>query len=425
VSGPPETSRREAAAPPGAEAPAARPLREELAALHLPPEAKDGAGPASRRRHGVRRALLALLLLALVAGAAWRLLAPRALAVEVATAVALDEAAREPVPVLSGTGYLVPAQPFIAIGSRIAGRIERYRVEEGDRVAQGDALVELDAAPYQAVVDQLRSSLESARARLDLAESEVARAARLFEGRVTSREELDRRESETRVARAQVDELEASLSRARIDLADSVIRAPTDGVVLETFKQPGEIAVPGGFAGSGDLLRLANLAEIRAELDVNEVDLPRVRLDQDAEVVPDAFPDARYAARVVKLAPQIDRQKGTRKVEVRVLEPDERLLPDMSVRVTFLAELERGVAANAGGAVIPRAALRRSADGRADVWVVVDGRARRTPVEVGDTLGERVVVRAGLRGGEQVLVGAAPERDGQRVEVEAAAPPGD
>jgi RND family efflux transporter MFP subunit len=408
------------------DAAAERPLREELAALRLPPEAKDGsAESAARARRGVRRGLVAALLLALAAGAAWRLLWPSVLRVEVATAVPFDEAAGQPVPVLSGTGYLVPAQPFVAIGSRIAGRIERYRVEEGDRVGQGDALVELDAAPYQAVVDQLRSSLESARARLDLAESELARAARLFEDRVTSREELDRRESEVRVARAQVDELEASLSRARIDLADTVIRAPTDGVVLETFKQPGEIAVPGGFAGSGDLLRLANLAEIRAELDVNEVDLPRVRLDQDAEVVPDAFPDARYAARVVKLAPQIDRQKGTRKVEVRVLEPDERLLPDMSVRVTFLAELERGVAANAGGAVIPRAALRRSADGRADVWVVVDGRARRTPVEVGDTLGERVVVRAGLRGGEQVLVGAAPERDGQRVEVEAAAPPGD
>jgi len=60
---------------------------------------------------------------------------------------------------------------------------------------------------------------------------------------------------------------------------------------------------------------------------------------QATEIVPDAFPDARYAGRVVKLAPQIDREKGTRGVEVVVLEPDERLLPDRSVRVVFLRRL--------------------------------------------------------------------------------------
>ena len=60
-------------------------------------------------------------------------------------------------------------------------------------------------------------------------------------------------------------------------------------------------------------------------------------MDQPAEIAPDAYPDRRYAARVVKLYPQINRQKGTLKVEVRILEPDEWLRPDMSVRVTFFA----------------------------------------------------------------------------------------
>ncbi len=396
-------------------------LREDLAALRLPrgpgTEAAAAAeleGAARRGPRWPRRVLLVALLLGL-ALAAWRLLAPAPLRVEVATAVPYSEAARVPVPVLSGSGYLVPAQPFVAIGSRIAGRIQRYRVDEGDRVRAGDPLVELDPAPYRAVVDQLEASLESARARALLAERELERARQLSDQGVSSRDELERRESEARVARAQVLEFEASLERARIDLADSVIRAPTDGVVLETFKQPGEVAVPGGFSGSGDLLRLANLAELRAELDVNEADLGQVFLGQPAEVTPDAFPAAVYAAEVVELAPQIDRQKGTRKVEVRVLEPDARLLPDMSVRVVFLSRL--GESAGPAGAVIPRNALQRDPGGRTFSWTVDAGRAYRTPIEVGEILGESVVVRDGLAGGKRVIAGAGPDRDGARVEV--------
>jgi multidrug efflux pump subunit AcrA (membrane-fusion protein) len=223
-----------------------------------------------------------------------------------------------------------------------------------------------------------------------------------------------------------VAEYEAVLERAETDFDDSVIRAPTDGVVLETYKQPGEIAVPGGFSGSGDLLRLANLSELRAELDVNESDLPRVHLGQEAEIVPDAFPDARYPGRVVKLAPQIDRQKGTREVQVVVLEPDDRLLPDMSVRVVFYARLPgRGEDAESSGdagpepsrsaltgAVIPRSALRRDAAGRSFVWLDRDGRAERAPVAAGDTFGDRIVVHEGLAGGEAVIVGEPPQREG-------------
>jgi RND family efflux transporter MFP subunit len=395
------------------------PSRDVLERLRLP---RDGTGAVRTARRG-RRGLVAVVgVVAVVLALAWWRLAGGPMEVRVVAAVALADVAGEPVPVLSGSGYLVPAQPFVAVGSRVSGRIARYHVEEGDRVVAGQPLVELDAKPFRAVVDQARAAVASARAQSDLAEAELKRARRLFERGVLSATERDRRESEARVARARVTELEAALERSETDLEDTVIRAPTDGVVLETYKQPGEIAVPGGFSGSGDLLRLANLAELRAELDVNEADLPRVHLGQAAEIVPDAFPETGYPGRVVKLAPQIDRQKGTREVEVVVLEPDDRLLPDMSVRVVFLETL--GPEAPGGGtdelgagAVVPRAALRRDAGGRSFVWVVRDGRAERAPLVLGETLGERVMVREGLVGGEHVIVGEAPEDEGARVTV--------
>jgi RND family efflux transporter MFP subunit len=386
--------------------------RADLERLRRPRDVSPDARP--RRRRGLALAVLAA---AAIAFALWWL-APRAVQVEVAPAVALADVAGEPLPVLSGSGYLVPARPFIAVGSRVPGRIQRYLVEEGDRVRAGDALVELDLKPFQATVDQARAALASARAQRGLADSDLRRTRSLFEQGVTAAEERDRRESEARVAAARVAELAAALERAEADLADAVIRAPTDGVVLQTHKQPGEIAVPGGFSGSGDLLRLADLAELRAELDVNESDLPRVARGQAAEIVPDAFPDARYAGRVVKLAPQIDRQKGTREIEVVVLEPDERLLPDMSVRVIFLRRLGGDgaqAAATGESVVIPRGAIRRDATGRPFAWVVRDGRSERAGIVLGDALGERVIVREGLTDGDRVIVGEAPEDDGARV----------
>lgn len=400
--------------------------RSDLERLRLPRD-EDGAiaAPSSRRWPVLVGAALVLLGAVL---ALWHYV-ERPFPVETVRAVPLAEVAGEAVPVLSGSGYLVPAQPFIAVGSRVAGRIDHYFVEEGDRVRAGQPLVELDSTPFRAAVDQARASLVSARAQRNLAEAELQRAKNLSAQGVLSQDDYDRRESEARVARARVAELEAALDRTQTDLEDSVIRAPTDGVVLETYKQPGEIAVPGGFSGSGDLLRLANLSEVRAELDVNESDLPRVVLGQEAEIVPDAFPDARYAGRVVKLAPQIDRQKGTREVEVVVLEPDDRLLPDMSVRVVFFEHLpgrsgkgdEPAEARLATGAVIPRGALRRDDGGRAFVWVDQEGRAARVPVEVGETLGDRLVVREGLAGGETLIVGAAPPHEGVAL-VEASTP---
>jgi RND family efflux transporter MFP subunit len=379
-----------------------------LEALRLPDAPEPGHKKSRARWLWMGAGLL------LVAFLVRALLPESALEVEVARAEPLAEAARQPIPVLSGTGYLVPAQPVVAVGSRVAGRIARYLVDEGDAVSADQPLVELDARPFEASAAQARAGLAAARARRTLAESELRRMRELFQASVAARDELDRRESEAKAARAAVAELEATLERAETDLVDTVIRAPTDGVVLETLKEPGEIAVPGGFAGSGDLLRLANLAELRAELDVNESDLTHVFLGQKAQIVPDAYPDASWEGEVVELSPQIDRQKGTRQVEVRVLGSDARLLPDMSARVVFLAALDgQGRLESSGEVVIPRAALRRDPDGRFFVWIAEGERAARVPVEAGDALGDRVVIRSGLASGASVIVGAAPEREGQ------------
>jgi multidrug efflux pump subunit AcrA (membrane-fusion protein) len=134
-------------------------------------------------------------------------------------------------------------------------------------------------------------------------------------------------------------------------------------------------------------------------------------------VTPDAYPDARYAARVVKMYPQVDKQKGTLKVEVRVLEPDARLLPDMSARVTFLADAPANGQPTTPAVLVPAAAVQRDAGGNNYVWVLDAGRARRIVVDTAGDVDGRVRIARGLAGGETVIVGTPPTRDGQRLRV--------
>ena len=376
-------------------------LKEQLQSLRIERGAAPAAaaGPARTRRG---RALVAGALAVLLAAySAYRWIAAP---LPVHVVHARVQGADQPItgPVLSGSGYLITAEKYIAIGVRVPGRIERFLVDEGDHVENGQLLAELDARDYRAQTGRAEAALRLAAANRKLAEADRGRIRELYRQGVASRQELDQAESRFDVMAASVAQAQNEVAQARANLDDTKLRSPVRGVVLAKLKGVGEIAVPGGFAGSGDLLRLADLSELRAELDVSESDLGNVHMGQRAEVVPDAYPQLRFAATVVKLYPQINRQKGTLKVEVRIEHPDAHLLPDMSVRVTFFVTAVAVADAGAPLVIVPRAALRRGPNG-AYVWTVVDERLVRKPVAVAAEAGEEVPVSRGLAGGEALV----------------------
>ncbi|HEY8517004.1 MAG TPA: efflux RND transporter periplasmic adaptor subunit [Candidatus Binatia bacterium] len=390
-------------------------LRADLASLRIErePRAKPAASGRRQRSPWRNRAIVAaLVLVALIV--AWRLVRGNAVEVSVAYATAIDAGKVEPAPLLSGSGYIVTGDRYVSIGVRVPGRIERYFIEEGESVKKGDPLVQLDDRDYRAALDRAQASLELARANAELADAELRRGRELRKNGVISEQEFDILENKADVARASIAQLEAEVEAARVNLEYTTLRAPTDGVVLAKLKEVGEIAVPGGFAGSGDLVRIANLTDIRAEVDVNEADLDRVKMGGLARVTPDAYPNRNYAARVVKLYPQVDRQKGTLKIEVKLENPDDKLLPDMSVRVTFLADPPAPGEETGKTVLVPAGALQRDNDGTY-VWVVRDGRVARVDVVTAGDVGDRVRIASGLAGGEAVVVGDVALKEGQRV----------
>jgi len=316
--------------------------------------------------------------------------------------------------VLSGAGYVVTGERYISIGVRVPGRIDVYEVQEGDFVHKGDVLVRLDNRDYQAALRKVEANLELAQANLVLKRKQLARTRELHEQELIATQNLDVAENELAVAQAIVHQAEAEVASAHVNLDYTKLTAPTDGIVLAKLKEVGEIAVPGGFAGAGDLIRIANLSDLRGEVDINEVDFRRVRMGQQAEVVPDAYPDRKYPAQVVKIYPQANRQKGTLKVEVKLAKTDEYLRPDMSIRINFLAEAAKD--GEAPRVLAPKGAVREES-GKTFVWTVRNEQAWRVPVQVGEDLGDSVQILNGLEGGETlILSGLENLQEGMRVD---------
>jgi RND family efflux transporter MFP subunit len=394
-------------------------LKEQLRSLRIERAAAEPMAVSPRRRRRNTAWIVGVVIVFVLLGYAayrWSFGAP--LRVHGAYARVAQRGQAIAGPLLSGAGYLITAEKYIAIGVRVPGRIERFFVDEGDHVEPGQMLVQLDDRDYRAQLGRAEASLRLAQANRRLARADRARIRTLFQEGIAARQELDQAESRDDVAAASVAQAENEVAQARTNFDDTKLRSPVRGVVLAKLKGVGEIAVPGGFAGSGDLLRLADLSELRAEVDVSEADLANVRLGQDAEVVPDAYPQKRFGAKVVKLYPQVNRQKGTLKVEVRIADPDASLLPDTGVRVTFFAAPSSAMVEGEPSVLVPRAAIRRGPNG-AYVWSVVHDRLTQRAVGVAQDVGDETVITHGLDGGALVVV--SPEsgfREGRAVSVE-------
>jgi len=218
---------------------------------------------------------------------------------------------------------------------------------------------------------------------------------------------------------------ERQLAIRRQELDDTVIRAPFAGVVVTKDAQPGEMISPvsagGGFTRTG-ICTVVDMTSLEIEVDVNEAYINRVRPDQKVSAVLDAYPDWRIPARVIIAVPTADRQKATVGVRIAFDELDQRILPDMGVKVSFLGEEERPQEAGAPAApvvLVPEQAV-RAEGGQSVAFVYAEDAVERRAIRLGGRRGDIVEVVAGLEAGERVVVdGPAELADGDRVAIAA------
>lgn len=387
--------------------------------------------PDVQPRSSKRWLIIVPLLLILAAGIAWAFTRSRAAEVKV-TQVHAVAAGSGGGAVLNASGY-VTARRQATVSSKVTGKVIEILIEEGMQVTEGQVLARLDASFASRGVNLARaeaqaaaSALEETRVRIREAQLDYDRAARLAQSEIASRADADRARAQLDAARARLNAQSDQLATARRqvelqsqNVEDLIIRAPFDGVVVSKDAQPGEMISPvsagGGFTRTG-IGTIVDMSSLEIEVDVNEAYINRVHPNQRVEAILDAYPDWRIPAHVITAVPTADRQKATVKVRIALDQKDQRVLPDMGVKVSFITEDPAGVQSTSMFEV-PKTAVRR--DGEQDiVFIVKDERAERRAVKVSSAEGSNARIASGVAEGETVIVEGPPElKDGDKVKI--------
>ena len=385
---------------------------------------------SSSRRWIVWTILVVLLLGGGAALAAWLM---RERPVEVQVASVTQRAAGTQAAVLNASGY-VTARRRATVSSKITGKVIEVNVEEGMAVREGQVLARLDDSATQAALGLAKAQVIAAEhavreneIHLQQAHVNVDRAQKLFTsgaGPETDIEnaKLDVDTTEARIAllQEQVKVANQQVVVAQTELDNTIIRSPFSGIAITKDAQPGEMVSPvsagGGFTRTG-ICTVVDMKSLEIDVDVNESYIGRVKPSQDVSATLDAYPDWQIPARVITLVPTADRQKATVEVRIAFKALDPRILPDMGVKVTFLAEPDAAEPKAQAATLVPKAAV-KTESGAPFVFVVKGDAAERRAVRVGSADGDRVEVLAGLQAGDRVVLSPPAElHDGSKVVV--------
>ena len=310
-------------------------------------------------------------------------------------------------PLLTATGYLV-ADKQSKITPKISGKVVRLNFAVGDKVTGGQTLAVLEST-------NMRAQLDEAQAAETEAEREWKRQAALWKEGVTTHALLDSSEAQLKGARARVEQI-------RINMQDMVVRAPFAGTIATKNTEVGEVISSvmmgqvGGTLPAGAICTLVDLATLEVVADVNEASIGQLREGQAAEISVDAFPNQKWKGVLRQIIPTADRAKATVQVKVKIVNPGDRLLPEMSSSVSFLQSERTDAEMHEPAKLwVPASAV---AGGNVAV-VDAQKRVALRRVTTGAVREKRIEITSGIKSGERVVTtGVETLRDGQLVRIE-------
>jgi membrane fusion protein, multidrug efflux system len=286
----------------------------------------------------------------------------------------------------SGTAPLeAPGEAQVV--AKTSGVLLRLMTEEGERVKAGQVLAKIDP-------ERLRLELQRNEAMLRKLEAEYARAQELFERKLLAAEAHERLRYDLATQRA-------AFELAKLELSYTDVVAPIDGVVAQRMVKPGNL-----IQLNQAMFRIVDTSRLEAVLNVPERELATLKAGQPVQLRVDAAPGARFDGSIDRVSPVVDSASGTFRVVASFSDASGMLKPGMFGRLEVVYD-ERAQALT-----VPREALIEG-EGQPAVFVVRDGRAVRTTVELGHVNGKLAEIRGGLAEGERVVTtGKVTLRDG-------------
>ena len=313
---------------------------------------------------------------------------------------------------LTGT---VTSERVASLSTSVNGLVKRVRVDAGDRVAAGKALIDLDSAMAKLALDRTRAAVEEARAQLSEQTRLHDEAQEMFERGLIPKTRMHSAESARRVAAARVDRLVAEQKEQEEIVRRHTVVAPFAGVVSRKLTDPGEWVETGTA-----VLELVDTRRLRIDVQVPQERYRHITVGSPVSVELDANAGRLLKGKVIARVPVNNPGARTFLVRVKVANGAKEMAPGMSARVVF--------ALQGGGSTVrvPRDAILRKPDGSTSVWIVIqDGESgvSERQVELGRSLRGWVDIRSGIEAGMRVVVrGNETLREGQKVRILAIVP---
>jgi RND family efflux transporter MFP subunit len=304
-------------------------------------------------------------------------------------------------------------------------------VEEGNQIKQGQIIARLENDDTLASRDQAlanrkvaEANLEEAKAELNIATLTYDRNKRLLERQIVSKSEYDNAEARYKHAQAAVAAAKAAIGAstavlrgATVALDYSLIRAPFDAVVLTKNADIGDIVTPLGAATNAKaaVVTIADMHSMQVEADVSESNLGLITAGQPCEIQLDAISDTRFAGVVHMIVPTADRSKASVMVKIRFLQPDPRILPEMSAKVAFLSRPVKGAEQRRRTAVHHLAIVKRGK--QQSLFILQDDHVKEIVVLTGETFGDMIEIFSGAKAGDRVVMKPDQLKNGAKIKI--------
>lgn len=290
----------------------------------------------------------------------------------------------------------------VQVGSRVSGVLQTLNVSIGDQVEAAEVLAQLDPAEFQARLDQALAALETAEVEERFAGIDLTRVRELRAREVIAQAELDEVERRYQMAAANLSQAQANERSAQIQLDYTVIRAPVSGVVASVSTQVGE-TVAASFA-SPTFVTIIDLDRLEIWAYVDETDIGRVEVGQEARFTVDTYQDTEFRGTVTAIQPQAEIVDNVVNyvtlIEIGSTE-GKILRPEMTTTVNILLDGREDVL------TLPNGAVRRDSEGVFAFVPGPDGPVRRA-IRTGYRGSDYTEVLEGLVEGDEALVGSVP-----------------
>ncbi|OGW58891.1 MAG: hypothetical protein A2V83_02705 [Nitrospirae bacterium RBG_16_64_22] len=273
---------------------------------------------------------------------------------------------------------------------KVPGRVKDVAVRIGDRVDAAQVLGTIEDRDYTLQVAQAGAQLDQAEALAAQAAADQTRMARLFEGGMVSRGQMEDAEARARSTRAQAALAKAGLDLANEKLAETRLLSPVSGFVTRRLLDPGGMAQT-----SNPVFTVESIDKVKIAVGLAPADLARVQPGSTVTVSVDALPDRTFAGRVDRVVPSLDPKSRTADAEVSIKNKGRLLKPGFFARITI--PVGRGTSLT-----VPQAAV-AFREGKPTAFLVNDGTLHARRVKTGESADGRIEILEGLREGDRVV----------------------